>query len=263
MNDIRYNVFKDGKTKAVTFSYDDGRINDIRLAELFKKYNLKATFNLNSSNLGKPNYITAEQVKKISDDGFEIAVHTVTHPFLETLPDDQIFAEIFNDRLALEAITGKIINGMAYPYGTFDERVKRIAKSAGINYSRTTRNQYTCIPGDFLEWPTTCHHKDLPSFLDETYNNIGWRLYIVYVWGHSYEFVTEEDWQTFEDCLKTLAFKDDTWYATNGEICDYVNAQRELKFSADFTKVFNKANFSVWIMVNGKTIEIKPGYNEL
>lgn len=39
--------------KAVTFSYDDGVTQDIRLVEILNRYGLKATFNLNSELLGK------------------------------------------------------------------------------------------------------------------------------------------------------------------------------------------------------------------
>ncbi len=42
-----------GKKKAVTFSFDDGVTQDIRLLELFNRYGLKSTFNLNSELLGK------------------------------------------------------------------------------------------------------------------------------------------------------------------------------------------------------------------
>ena len=42
----------DGKMKAVTFSYDDAVTQDKRLIEIFHKYDLKATFNLNSGLLG-------------------------------------------------------------------------------------------------------------------------------------------------------------------------------------------------------------------
>ena len=41
-----------GKNKAITFSYDDGLMQDIRMIEIFNKYNLKGTFNLNSGLLG-------------------------------------------------------------------------------------------------------------------------------------------------------------------------------------------------------------------
>ena len=36
-----------GINKAITFSYDDGVTQDVRLIEIFNKYNIKATFNLN------------------------------------------------------------------------------------------------------------------------------------------------------------------------------------------------------------------------
>ena len=47
MNKV-YKVFPGGKFKVLTFSYDDGKIEDRRLVKLFNKFNLKATFNLNT-----------------------------------------------------------------------------------------------------------------------------------------------------------------------------------------------------------------------
>jgi uncharacterized membrane protein YkoI len=43
-----------GKRKAVTFSFDDGVTQDRRLAELFNRYGMKCTFNINSDLLGRP-----------------------------------------------------------------------------------------------------------------------------------------------------------------------------------------------------------------
>ena len=40
---------KDGKTKVLTLSYDDGVVQDIRLIEIMNKYGLKGTFNINSA----------------------------------------------------------------------------------------------------------------------------------------------------------------------------------------------------------------------
>lgn len=42
----------DGKKKAITFSFDDGVTQDIRMIEILNKYGLKCTFNLNSEFLG-------------------------------------------------------------------------------------------------------------------------------------------------------------------------------------------------------------------
>ncbi|MBQ4145660.1 MAG: polysaccharide deacetylase, partial [Clostridia bacterium] len=51
------------KKKILTFSYDDATLQDIRLIELFNKYNMKATFNINSECLGREEYLMREGVR--------------------------------------------------------------------------------------------------------------------------------------------------------------------------------------------------------
>ena len=45
---IKNRLWKDGKKGCLTFSYDDGTKHDYRLVEIFNKYGMKGTFNLNS-----------------------------------------------------------------------------------------------------------------------------------------------------------------------------------------------------------------------
>ena len=52
----------DGKMKAVTFSYDDGVLQDKRLIEILNKYGLKCTFNLNSGFFGKAGSLIRDDV---------------------------------------------------------------------------------------------------------------------------------------------------------------------------------------------------------
>ena len=96
-----------GKKKAITFSYDDGVTQDIRLIDLFNKYGLKGTFNLNSELLGNQNELIREGVRiahnKIDPKdvraiyaGHEVAAHTLTHPSLPTLPDEEVIRQAFN-----------------------------------------------------------------------------------------------------------------------------------------------------------------------
>ena len=40
-----YTCFPGGKAKALTMSYDDGKLEDIRLLEILNKYVIKGTFN--------------------------------------------------------------------------------------------------------------------------------------------------------------------------------------------------------------------------
>ena len=99
-----------GKKKAITFSYDDGVTQDERLIGLFNKYGLKCTFNLNSGLLGKPGELLREGVhvshNKFAPErvaevyaGHEVATHSVTHPYLTRLSDEDIVREIFVDDL--------------------------------------------------------------------------------------------------------------------------------------------------------------------
>ena len=53
--------FKDsGKLKAITFSYDDAVTQDVEFIELLNKYNLKATFNINSELFGHKGMLIRE-----------------------------------------------------------------------------------------------------------------------------------------------------------------------------------------------------------
>jgi peptidoglycan/xylan/chitin deacetylase (PgdA/CDA1 family) len=63
---ILLNLFPGGKQKALTLSYDDGQAQDRRLVALFNKYNLKATFHLNSGRVH--DVFPARRLKRSSTD---------------------------------------------------------------------------------------------------------------------------------------------------------------------------------------------------
>lgn len=46
---LDFMLFPGGKNRAMTFSYDDGVVQDRRLVELFNRYHVKGTFNLNTA----------------------------------------------------------------------------------------------------------------------------------------------------------------------------------------------------------------------
>ena len=128
MNDHRKEQFMyNGKNKALTFSYDDGVTQDIRLSEILNKYNLKGTFNINSELLGKTSDIVRGGVQITHDtnkpedlksiyEGHEVAVHTLTHPNLITIEDDnEILRQVEQDRINLSELVGYEVVGMAYP----------------------------------------------------------------------------------------------------------------------------------------------------
>lgn len=127
------------KDRAVTFSYDDGQIFDRRLVDIFNKYNLKATFHLNSGTLDTEGFIKTQELKSLYQ-GHEIACHGVAHEYPTHLSQERLVQEFYQDRCSLERETGRIIRGCSYAFGEYDERVINTLKNLGFAYSRTVES---------------------------------------------------------------------------------------------------------------------------
>ena len=276
----RYLSFPGGKMKAVTFSYDDGVKADVRLSEIFSKYGMKATFNLNSAALLDENStrLRPDDVKaSIIDRGHEVAVHGAEHMASAMVSPTLCLKDAFECRRALEDTFDMIIRGMAYPdtgirvpdNGNSYETVKNILTYSGIVYSRTLggdNNRFE-MPRDFHAWMPTAHHNN-PSLFDwiDEFNSLEYSTVrtnrnaprLMYIWGHSYEFDRDNNWERIEDICEKLSGREDTWYATNIEIYDYVRAYESLVFSADEKKVYNPTNKTVWLTCNYEIYKIEP-----
>lgn len=265
--------YPNGLKKALTLSYDDGVIQDIRFVEIVKKYGLKGTFNLNSGIWADKDYddsavthrrLTKEKALKLyPESGWEIASHTITHPNLVGMPANACTYEILKDRESLEKDFGRIVRGFAYPYGTYNDTVVGCLKASGIVYARTVSSSYNFdIPTDWLVLRPTCHHADpkqqelTDKFVSGTPGIAPW---LYYVWGHSYEFDFQDNWEILGTFAEKVGKHEDIWYASNIEIYDYVEAYRRLVSDTELKRVFNPSALPVWIEVDAKVYKIEPG----
>ena len=223
------------KKKAVTFSYDDGTTQDIRLIELLNKYGLKCTFNLNSELLGKPGILHRPQgtvahyklhpsdVKAVYE-GHEIAVHSLTHPTLTELPDAEVIRQVEEDRLNLSDLCGYEVIGMAYPNGPNDARVAALLREhTGVRYSRTVSCTGTFdVQENLYQFnPTVYHlHFDEMMALGEKFLKMQPDTpQIFYVWGHAFEMdYASENWVRLEEFFKLISGHGDIFYGTNAEV---------------------------------------------
>ena len=263
MKRIEFRWFE-GKAGALTSSWDDGTIHDRRLVGIFNQSGLKGTFNLNSGRFGdEPKgwhaRVSASEVKLLYE-GHEVACHSVTHPSLQELADDQIRAELLEDRRQLERLVGYPVRGMALPNGSWDHRVLRIAKECGIVYSRpVTRHGGFTLPLDFMDWHTTTHHKTDLAALWQKFMESGRPSKLFYLWGHSYEFDQDKNWPLIEDFAALAGNADNVWQATNMQVYEYVMAWRNLQFSVDMDQVRNTSHLTLWYALGGAILMIKPG----
>jgi peptidoglycan/xylan/chitin deacetylase (PgdA/CDA1 family) len=255
-------LFPKFKTKAFTLSYDDGSKHDIKMVEMLNEYNVKCTFNLNSGSLDSPYNVCSDQIVELYR-GHEIACHTHNHPFLEHLSPASASYQILKDREILEGISNIPIQGMAYPYGLDPERLPQsLLKQCGIHYSRTTKATHNfSIPTDFIRWNPTCHHNDgdfneLAEKFNAPIENPKWP-YLFYVWGHSYEF--DGKWEILENMLEKVSGSDDVWYATNGEIYDYISAYYALEHSVDGKHIKNPTATDVFVRYRDVKVIIPAG----
>ena len=211
-----------GKKKAITFSFDDGVLQDIRAIEILDKYGLKATFNLNSGKFGTKNpyetngrivertLIEPSQVKGLYKN-HEVAVHTI--------------GQVERDREMLESLTGKEIRCMAYPCGGVnnnDAVAETIKATTKIRFARTITSTYSFdLQENLLRFNPTIHFRDERVFdLIEEFlalNTDDPKLF--YIWGHTYELdSTDGAWERFEELCSMLSNKEEIFYGTNGEV---------------------------------------------
>lgn len=226
----------DNKLKAVTFSFDDAVIQDKKAIEILDKYNLKATFNLNSALLGckgKLNLcndwichdkISVSEVKKIYKN-HEVAVHTLSHPNLTELDESSIVYQVEEDRVQLEKLTGKKVYGMAYPCGGVnnDDRVAKILKNnTSILYSRTitSTHSFELQENLFRFNPTVYFIEDCLFELGKKFIECNpHKPQLFYIWGHTYELDSKLfSWEKFEMFCSMISNQNDIFYGTNSEV---------------------------------------------
>ena len=264
--------FPQGKQKAFTLSYDDGVVADKTLIQYLNKHNVRCTFNLNSGlfdTRGNHNSMTEQECyDTFSTAGQEIALHGHRHLFLTKVPVPQGIAEMLQNRQYLEKKYNRIVDGMAYAFGAFDEHIKNYLSLCGVKYARTTNSTSTFeLPKDFLEWNPTCHHNDknlmllAQKFVEGNpsceYKHRESMLF--YVWGHSYEFDDNNNWDVLDGLLQTICGRDDVWYATNGEICNYITAYNSLVWAVDDVCVYNPSALDVWFERNKRLYCVPSG----
>ena len=224
-----------GKKKAITFSFDDGVLQDVKLIEIFNKYGLKGTFNLNSGAFGAPNTYNAfgrdicrdrlkeDEVKDIYE-GHEVAVHTLTHPNLTEQTDEEVIRQVDEDRKNLERIFGYPIVGMAYPCGGVnnDARVAAIIReNTPIRYARTITSTFTfgLQKDNLLQFNATAHflNAKLEEVVDEFLSMETDEPKLLYIWGHSYELDAHQKWEWFDAFCQKISGRADIFYGTNKE----------------------------------------------
>lgn len=228
-------LYPGGKKKAFNISYDDGVLQDERFVELLNRYGIKGTFNLNSQLMREEfswTHPNGMQVKRLSPerakhlyDGHEVASHTLTHPYMHELSNEELYRQLKVDKDNLEMLFGKKVEGFAVPFDYFDDRIADCAKACGFAYARTSEFTGTFAPcTDAYHWKTGIFHinPDLTNYVAQ-FLNTSEELAVCQIVGHSYDLDAENLWGTMELICAAVSKCDDIWFCTNRELVDFLN----------------------------------------
>jgi glycosyltransferase involved in cell wall biosynthesis len=229
-------------TVFVTTSWDDGHKLNIKLADLLKRYGIKATFYISPQDrqFAPTERLAAEEIRQLAQH-FEIGAHTLTHPHLDRLDAAAARNEIIGSKRTLEAITGKPVRTFAYPYGDYNKETKRLVREAGFRRARTVE-RFMTRSVDELAIGTSVdiydHRRDgMTSVMSlcgrhpwrvlrmRRWDNLGKAMFalarqrneVFHLWGHSQEIEAHDDWQRLEAFLEWLREQPDVIFCCNSD----------------------------------------------
>lgn len=125
--------------KPFVLTFDDGyRDNYTNAFPITRKYGFTGTVFVVTDWIDGTGYLTLEQLKEMKQAGWQIESHTLSHPKLNELADEELGQELQESKRVLEELLKHPVNYLAYPYGNYDDRVIRASHAAGYRMGITT-----------------------------------------------------------------------------------------------------------------------------
>lgn len=262
-------LYPQGKRKAFNITYDDGILQDIRFVEMLNKYGIKGTFNLNSKLMEEEfewTHRCGMTIKRLSPDvavelykGHEVASHTLTHPNLADLTEEQIMHELLEDKKKLEEWFGCEVAGFGTPFDYYDELAEKCVRRCGFKYARNSELSNSYSPWeDCYRWRAGTYHV-MPGFKDfvEGFFKTDEELALCQIVGHSYDLDTHQMWELLEEIVKRVAEDEQILSMTHGEIVEYLKAMQIAELTDQ--GIENGSEQELWFEIDGTIISVKPG----
>lgn len=132
--------------KEILITFDDGFRGLYENFSYFLEHHIPVKIFLIVDYLGKPGYLTLEEVTELLQTGLvTIGSHTLSHRNLDELSDEEIMKELGESKQQLEEMFGIVVDEICYPRGRFNSKVIDLVKENGY------RLQYSCLPGSYKD----------------------------------------------------------------------------------------------------------------
>lgn len=262
-------LYPGGKTRAFNISYDDGITQDIRFVHLLNRYGLKGTFNLNSGLMDPPFTWAHECGMDITRlpknavvslyQGHEVASHTLMHPYMHDLSEQEIMDQLGKDKENLQHLFGREIGGFAVPFTYCSELISQCVQNCGFEYARISEESYDYCPcADYFHWKGSIFHwsESLEAFV-MGFLNTDTELALCQIVGHSYDLDVFGMWERMESIFQRVSADPTVWPATHLEIVRYLKAMDQTYIDDD--RIHNLSDRELWFAVDGQVVCLMPG----
>ncbi len=120
--------------KTLVLTFDDGyRDFYLNAYPILKKYNVPASLYVINQDIGRPGNVTWDMIKQLDKEGLvEIGAHTVNHKPLGKIKPEAAYYQMSKSKELLEKGLGHTVDTIVYPFGNFNENVKKQAKDIGF-----------------------------------------------------------------------------------------------------------------------------------
>lgn len=221
---------------ALCLSWDDGHPADCRVADMMLSHGLRGTFFVPLANVEGLPVLNAGDMRRLSDQGFEIAAHGLDHRRLTSLPPQQARQQIADGKSRLQDMLGKPVTGFCYPGGRHNSFIRAAVAESGFAYGRTTEMFRLDRGADPYRMPTTLqmHPHGIGALLRNwARQGGGWqrlqralRIWqtgdllasagrlavdaagsdgVLHLWGHAWEVADAGQWDWLDGLMASLA----------------------------------------------------------
>jgi hypothetical protein len=216
----------------VSFSWDDGAVEDLKLMDISLKYSIPGIFFIPVTNEERK-VMSIEDIKTLTKNNFEIGAHTYSHSYLTGMPVEKAEDEMNSGKDFLEQILGKGVPHFCFPGGKYNMRLVE-ASTKYFKSARTADTGALVRPQSFLIKPT--FHFYNRGRLSLIYNSLKNKsavlkfsmtslkkydyyglikeiikglsdtpdFYNIIVWGHSWEIEENSLWEELEDLFQFI-----------------------------------------------------------
>ena len=211
--------------KFFIFSIDDGTIYDQKVIDIFNKYHIKATFNLNSGLGNFVWYLDGKPIERFDlnknphlYDGHEVASHSLTHPHMTMCPNEEIVRQVGEDIVNLEKIFKRDVHTFAFPFHDADDRCINIIKHLhNIKIIRISDlDQSFKMPDRYHVRITSLNVDEAVNLVDDFIKDETAELFVFV--SHAYDFEVNHTYDKLEELCQKVISQNDIKIITMGEL---------------------------------------------